>query len=213
MYPRLWDEIGHNPKVFLRRVDECALLDAAANPVFLAAYHRVLSNYDTYHSEESRPPGGDALQGDDLVAYFCAEFGFHESFPIYSGGLGILAGDHCKSASDLRLPFAAVGFLYRHGYFSQLIDGEGNQVVKPAGLDVSDFPASPALSGDGQEIRVAVELPGRQVQIKVWQAKVGHVMLYLLDTDLAENSEADRRITYQLYGGDRAGAAVRRCGQ
>ena len=119
--------MGHNPKAFLRRVDEQVLLDAADDPVFLANYNRVLSAYDTYHNEPLRRNGSEWLRATDLVAYFCAEFGFHESFPIYSGGLGILAGDHCKAASDMRLPFVGVGLLYRQGYFSQTIDTEGNQ--------------------------------------------------------------------------------------
>ena len=126
LHPGLWKVVGSNPKVFLRRLDENRLVDAADDQVFLAQYHRVLSAYDTYHSEPMRHGSQERLRESDLVAYFCAEFGLHESFPIYSGGLGILAGDHCKSASDLRLPFVAVGLLYRQVYFLQTIDGEGN---------------------------------------------------------------------------------------
>ncbi|HUF19434.1 MAG TPA: DUF3417 domain-containing protein, partial [Burkholderiales bacterium] len=101
----LWDAVGHNPKAFLKRVDEQKLVDAADDPVFLGNFNRVLSELDSYHSEPLRRNGSEWLRQSDLVAYFCAEFGFHESLPIYSGGLGILAGDHCKSASDMRLPF------------------------------------------------------------------------------------------------------------
>src|ERR1039457_4942205 len=119
LHPKLWDVVGQNPKVFLNRVDEHRLTEAMEDQVFLSTFNRVLSVYDTYHNEPMRKDGQEHLQGNDLVAYFCAEFGFHESFPIYSGGLGILAGDHCKAASDLRLPFVAVGFLYRQGYFTQ----------------------------------------------------------------------------------------------
>ncbi|MDO9063667.1 MAG: DUF3417 domain-containing protein, partial [Sulfuricella sp.] len=105
LHPGLWDAVGHNPKVFLRRVDEKRLVEAAEDQVFLATVNRVLSAYDTYHNEPLRRGSNhEQFKEGDLIAYFCAEFGFHESFPIYSGGLGILAGDHCKSASDLRLP-------------------------------------------------------------------------------------------------------------
>ncbi len=203
LHPGLWDAVGHNPKVFLRRVDEKRLLDAVDDQVFLATYNRVLSAYDTYHHELVRHNGDGRLGDGELVAYFCAEFGFHESFPIYSGGLGILAGDHCKAASDMCLPFVGVGLLYRQGYFSQTIDGDGNQIASYADSDFADLPVSPARREDGSEIRVMVEMPGRQVVVKVWQAIVGHVRLYLLDTDLEENKPEDRDIAHQLYGGDR----------
>ncbi len=203
LHPGLWDAVGHNPKVFLRRVDEKRLLDAVEDQVFLATYNRVLSAYDTYHQELVRHNGDPHLRDADLVAYFCAEFGFHESFPIYSGGLGILAGDHCKAASDMCLPFVAVGLLYRQGYFSQSIDSDGNQIATHNDSDFSDLPVEPALRDNGGEIRVTVEFPGRKVTVKVWQALVGHVRLYLLDTDLEENTPEDRDIAHQLYGGDR----------
>jgi starch phosphorylase len=201
--PHLWGEVGHNPKAFLKRVDEQKLLDAAADPVFLGNLNRVVSAFDVYLKEPLRRNGSEWLRKGDVVAYFCAEFGFHESLPIYSGGLGILAGDHCKSASDMRLPFVGVGLLYRQGYFHQTIDGEGNQHALYADSDFDDLPITPIVRGDGTELRVSVELPGRIVQIKVWRALIGHVTLYLLDTDLPENSADDRNITHRLYGGDR----------
>jgi glycogen phosphorylase len=204
LHPKLWDVVGHNPKVFLRRVDEHRLQEAAENPVFLVNYNRVLASYDSYHNNPPRSNGEEQFREHDLIAYFCAEFGLHESFPIYSGGLGILAGDHCKAASDLNLPFVAVGFLYRQGYFTQRIDGDGNQLVHYIAADFDDLPVTPALRTDGSPAQVALEMPGRTIQIKVWQACVGHITLYLLDTDLESNSEADRNITYQLYGGDRS---------
>ncbi|MEW6562012.1 MAG: alpha-glucan family phosphorylase [Pseudomonadota bacterium] len=199
----LWDAVGQNPKEFLRRVDEQRLIAAAEDQVFLAIYHRTLSAYDTYHTKPVRNEVAEGFQPDDLIAYFCAEFGFHESFPIYSGGLGILAGDHCKSASDLHLPFVGVGLLYRQGYFHQTIDSEGNQHAIYRDSDFDDLPISPVLRPDGSEVHVAVDLPGRRVAIKVWQARIGNVMLYLLDTDLEENAPHDRGITHRLYGGDR----------
>lgn len=204
LHPGLWDAVGHNPKVFLRRVDEQRLQEAVEDQVFLATYNRVLSAYDTYHHELVHRNGENQLNERDLVAYFCAEFGFHESFPIYSGGLGILAGDHCKAASDMRVPFVGVGLLYRQGYFSQTIESDGGkQIATYADSDFNELPVTSALRDDGSEIHLAVELPGRQVVVKVWQAIVGHVRLYLLDSDLEENSVDDRNITHQLYGGDR----------
>ncbi|MEW6312460.1 MAG: alpha-glucan family phosphorylase [Pseudomonadota bacterium] len=204
LHTGLWDAVGHNPKAFLKRVDEQRLVDAAEDQVFLGNFNRVLSAYDTYHSEPMRRNGSEWLRQSDLVAYFCFEFGFHESFPIYSGGLGILAGDHCKAASDMRLPFIGVGLLYRQGYFHQTIDNEGNQHATYTDSDFDDLPISPVLRDDGAEVRVYVDLPGRKVTVKVWQAKVGHVILYLLDTDLEENTAHDRDIAHRLYGGDKA---------
>ena len=200
---RLWSEVGHNPKAFLKRIDEQKLVDAADDPVFLGNLSRVLSAFDVYLKEPLRRNGSEWLRKNDLIAYFCAEFGFHESLPIYSGGLGILAGDHCKSASDMRLPFVGVGLLYRQGYFHQTIDNEGNQRALYADSDFEDLPVTPVLRADGSEVRVSIEFPDRNVQIKVWRAHIGHVTLYLLDTDLAENSLDDRDITHRLYGGDR----------
>ncbi len=201
--PALWKAVGHNPKDFLKRVDESLLLEAAEDQVFLANYNSILSAYDSYHSEVVRNNDATGLLPQDQVAYFCFEFGFHESFPIYSGGLGILAGDHCKGASDMRLPFVGVGLLYRQGYFLQIIDNEGSQQVTYNDSDFDDFPVAPVLREDGSEIHVEVELPKRKVVVKVWQAILGHVRLYLLDADLQENSPQDRNITYQLYGGDK----------
>ena len=203
LHPALWNAVGHSPKAFLRRVDEKKLLAAAEDSLFLNNYNRVLSAYDTYHSEPSRRNGSEWLGGSDLIAYFCAEFGFHESLPIYSGGLGILAGDHCKAASDMRLPFVSVGLLYRQGYFTQTIDQEGRQHAVYSDSDFDELPISPVLQPDGSETHIHVELPGRQVEVKLWRVQVGHVSLYLLDTDLASNNEQDRRITHRLYGGDR----------
>jgi starch phosphorylase len=203
LHPGLWNAVAHNPKAFLQRVDEQRLIEAAEDPVFLGSFNKVLSAYETYHNEPLRRDGAEWLRNGDLVAYFCAEFGFHESFPIYSGGLGILAGDHCKSASDMRLPFVGVGLLYRQGYFTQLIDAEGNQHASYKDSEFDSMPIEPACSADGAEIRVEVDMPGRTVAVKAWQSRIGHVNLYLLDTDIEPNTEHDRNITHLLYGGDR----------
>ena len=201
--PALWQDCGHRPKAFLRRVAQERLDAAAEDRVFIEDYNRALSAYDTYHHEAMRPDAAPHLQpNEDLIAYFCAEFGLHESLPIYSGGLGILAGDHCKAASDLGIPFIAVGMLYRQGYFNQTIDGHGKQVAHYTRTDFSELPLKPARDRDGGELHVQVHVADREVTLKVWQAKAGHIYLYLLDSDVAENSDADRSITYQLYGGD-----------
>ncbi len=203
LHPQLWNAVGHSPKAFLRRIDEARLREAADDPVFVDSFNRILSAYDTYQSERSPRAAAVGLSDNDLIAYFCAEFGFHESLPIYSGGLGILAGDCCKSASDMRIPFVGVGLLYRQGYFQQTIDSEGRQHVSYTDSDFVELPVEPVQGADGGELRVQVDFPGRVVQMRVWRARVGHVMLYLLDTDVPENSAADRAITYRLYGGDR----------
>ncbi len=202
LHPSLWDATGRNPKAFLRQIDEKRLQDAADNPAFCANLNRVLSAYDTYHAEPIGREGAHGFRSDDLIAYFCAEFGFHESLPIYSGGLGILAGDHCKAASDMRLPLVAIGLLYRQGYFFQTIDADGKQQANYTDSNFDELPVSLVSNPDGSELRIPVELPGRTLSVRVWQARAGHVPLYLLDTDVAENGERDRGITYRLYGGD-----------
>jgi len=200
----LWNVVGHSPKALLKRIDQQRLLDAAEDKVFMDNYNRVLSAYDSYHGEQTRRDAAEApLAPTELVAYFCFEFGFHESLPIYSGGLGILAGDHCKTASDMRLPFVGVGLLYRQGYFFQTIDSHGNQGATYVDSDFDDLPIAPVTRDDGTELKVAVEFPGRVVIAKVWQVRVGSVNLYLLDTDIEENTAHDRNIAHQLYGGDR----------
>jgi starch phosphorylase len=200
----LWRECGHNPRVFLRRIEQNKLDKAAEDNLYIQEYNRILTAYETYLEKTRHPQVCEHFDPDkDLIAYFCAEYGLHESFPIYSGGLGILAGDHCKAASDMGLPFVAVGLLYRQGYFTQTIDANGQQHAHYHPTDFNDLPVSPARDAGGEELHVSVELPGRSVQLKVWQAHAGHIRMYLLDSDLPENSEADRAITFQLYGGDK----------
>jgi starch phosphorylase len=201
--PALWDATGHNPKAVLKGIDQRRLDAAARDPTFLNDYDRTLAAYDAYHNRPD-PLGGVAeLRQGELIAYFCAEFGFHESLPIYSGGLGILAGDHCKTASDMALPFVAVGLLYRQGYFTQAIDGEGYQHAAYSDSDFGDLPITPVLLEGGRPLEVDVQFGDRDVHCKVWQAKVGRVTLYLLDTDLERNRPEDRATAHRLYGGDR----------
>ncbi len=200
----LWEACNHNPKVFLRRVAQTILDDAVDDHLFMEEYSRVMSAYQNYHQKIVNQYVSDSLDIDnDLVAYFCAEFGFHESFPIYSGGLGILAGDHCKAASDLGVPFIAVGLLYRQGYFTQTIDGDGNQLAQYSNINFDELLVTPATDPNGGDLCVSVEIERRTVRLKVWQAKAGHITLYLLDSDLELNAIEDRSITFQLYGGDK----------
>ncbi|MBI2970069.1 MAG: alpha-glucan family phosphorylase, partial [Gammaproteobacteria bacterium] len=200
--PELWEACRHNPKVFLRRVSEKRLNEAASDRAFLEEYHRTLAYFDTYHREGRRLKEKHGLESE-LIAYFCAEFGLHESLPIYSGGLGILAGDYCKAASDMALPFVAVGLLYREGSLAQSIDDNGQQVTHVLGVHTDDLPIAPASGPDNEEVIVSVDLPESKVLIRAWHARAGHTNLYLLDTDLEQNRTIDRGITHQLYPADR----------
>jgi starch phosphorylase len=197
----LWTGIGHSPKAFLQNIAQRRLDEAASDAAFLDAYDAVIAAYDGYHALDA-PDARFAQSGP--VAYFCAEFGLHESLPIYSGGLGILAGDHCKTASDLRLPFVGVGLLYRQGYFDQVVDAEGHQHAQYTNSDFDALPIALARQADGAEVRVSLSLPRGSLAVRVWRARVGHVPLYLLDTDLEENGEAERHIAHRLYAGDRS---------
>jgi len=198
--PELWLRTENNPQLFLQCLDQGILDRAGQDEAFISAYRRVLAEFDTYLEPA---PGNVLVSDDDLIAYFCAEYGFHESFPIYSGGLGILAGDHCKTASDLRLPFVAVGLLYHQGYFKQRIDRHGAQLPEYQDQDPVDSPISPATTPAGNEIVVDCGFPGRSVMARVWRADVGRIQVLLLDTNLPENAESDQGITRSLYGGDR----------
>jgi starch phosphorylase len=197
--PVLWRKVEGSPRLFLRSVDQGILDNAAADAKFIAEYHGILAAFDDYLGRKLVP--GDGLEPSDLIAYFCAEYGWHESFPIYSGGLGVLAGDHCKTASDLNLPFVAVGLLYRHGYFHQTIDRNGQQVPDYPPIDPRSAPVSIALHPDGSEVRVTCPGLDRNVVVRVWKALVGRVTVLLLDTDVPENVAEDRAITAKLYGG------------
>src|SRR3954466_4186154 len=179
-------------------VDWSRLLDDAK---FLAEYHDVLAEFDAYMSNGSdhwfQRKYANRLTGP--IAYFCAEYGFHESLGIYSGGLGVLAGDHMKSASDMALPAIGVGLLYRKGYFRQAIDADGHQEHDYPDYDLSRLPLGRVQDPSGLPLTVIVELPGRNLSVAVWVAQVGRVPVLLLDTDLPENAEADRPITNILY--------------
>ena len=201
----LWQHCNHNPKVFLRRIDQGRLDALARDREFLLQYHDVLSVFDAYleATPEAMRRHVEGLEDDDLIAYFCMEYGLHESMQLYSGGLGILAGDQCKAASDLDLPFIAVGLMYKVGFANQTISRDGMQRIDYRPVSLDDLPVEPVLGARGEPLEVAVELPGRSVAVRVWRARVGRIVLFLLDTAVVANDPADREITYQLYGGDR----------
>ena len=199
----LWRQVDGNPVLFLKCVGQSLLESAVDDPVFLNEYHAVLAAFDEYLGRVTQTHIVEGLGPNDLVAYFCAEYGFHESFPIYSGGLGVLAGDHCKTASDMCLPFVAVGLLYRQGYFNQRIDRNGQQIPDYPHIEPGHTPITTVRTPTGEELKVMCPFPERTVAVRVWEAAVGRVTVLLLDTDVEENRVEDRRITYQLYGGDR----------
>ncbi|MHB8156667.1 MAG: alpha-glucan family phosphorylase [Desulfocucumaceae bacterium] len=198
----LWEEVYHNPVKFLLRVNPELLEKAAQDKDYLNFFGQVIASLDRYMTEDKwfnrRFP-----EYSGQVAYFSAEFGLHESHPIYSGGLGLLAGDHLKSASDLGVPLVAMGLLYRQGYFTQRIERNGWQEAEYPTQNFYEMPMQPVVGENGNDLTVSVDLPGRAVYVKVWKVIVGKVSLYLLDTDLSPNSREDRAITAQLYGGCR----------
>ncbi len=207
LWPRIdaaiWESSHHNPVMLLRSVTTGRLQALAADPGFLQQYDRVMTMLDRYmHAGTTWFDSTYPYAGDRQVAYFSAEFGLHESLPIYSGGLGILAGDHTKECSDLGVPLVGVGFLYPQGYFRQEIDAWGNQVAIYDKLNFAQVPAVAARDASGKEIMISVDLPGRVVHAKVWQIQVGRVPLYLMDTDVEANAEHDRQLAARLYGGD-----------
>ncbi len=202
--PTLWDKVNHSPLKMLQRVSQARLETVAKDDDFLTAVgavHAELKSYlttpDTWFARQQT-----TFSAKHPVAYFSCEFGLHESIPIYSGGLGILSGDHTKSASDLGLPFIGIGLLYRHGYFKQQINRDGRQEAVELNQNFRELPIA-ELRRDGAPVLVTVSLPTGPLVIKAWEMKVGRVSLWLLDTDLPENRHEDRGITAQLYGGDK----------
>ena len=203
--PDLWHSVNHNPTKLLHRIDQSKLDAAATNPDFLAAYGQVLADFDAYMHPDARTWFNEHYpqERNRVIAYFSAEFGLHEALPIYSGGLGILSGDHCKAASDLGLPFIGIGFLYPQGYFTQRIDADGRQQAEYEKVNFAEVPAQPALDAHGHELLVHVDLPGRTVYAKIWRIQVGRIPIYLMDTDVPRNAPQDRELSARLYGGDR----------
>jgi starch phosphorylase len=175
--------------------------DLLEDPAFMAEYHDVLDDFDRYLTD-GRDQWFQRRYGAELdgpVAYFCAEYGFYESLGIYSGGLGVLAGDHTKTASDMAIPFVGVGLLYRKGYFRQTIDADGHQEHAYPDYDLSRLPLTRVQDVEGDPLTVTVELPGRDLTVAVWCVQVGRVPVLLLDTDVPENDDSDRPISHILY--------------
>ncbi|HYC09713.1 MAG TPA: alpha-glucan family phosphorylase, partial [Steroidobacteraceae bacterium] len=193
--PELWKQTNGNPRLMLRCVNQVRLERCARDEQYLARYANALQTLDAYVAVA---PAGEG----PLVAYFCAEYGFHESFPIYSGGLGVLAGDYCKAASDERANFVAVGLLYEQGYFTQTVDNDGVQHAEYREHDPRDLPVEPARTAAGEWLKVSVRIAARDVVARLWRAQAGRVPVYLLDTNCADNAPSDRDITHRLYGGD-----------
>ncbi|HEY0003788.1 MAG TPA: alpha-glucan family phosphorylase [Pyrinomonadaceae bacterium] len=204
--PEMWEECEHNPRRLLEKTTEFRLAEMATDPVYITRVRRLAERFDAYMSDEDvwRPnQRGRQITPQSPVAYFCAEYGVHNSLPLYSGGLGMLAGDHLKSASDLHLPLVAVGLLYRYGYFRQRIRRDGWQEEHYGETQPSVLPIEPVMDEAGEPLKVEVLMRGREVRARAWRAEVGRVKLYLLDTNIPENAETDRWVTGHLYGGDR----------
>jgi starch phosphorylase len=201
----LWEEVNHNPVKLLGIIDQKRLAELAANDGYMAQLSRVYDAFKNHLKETGWfAKSHAAITGQKkpfLVAYFSAEFGLHESLPVYSGGLGVLAGDHLKSASEIGLPLVAMGLLYRNGYFQQYLSADGWQQEAYPEMDFYNLPIEPVKHTDGSPVQIRVDLPENAVFCKVWRSNVGRVPLYLLDTNLPENSPADREITGKLYGG------------
>jgi starch phosphorylase len=201
-YP-LWRQTAHNPVLMLRLVSQEMLNLAAADGRFLRLYDSALDALDAARSARDTWWEKKFPDAAGPIAYFSAEFALHQSLPIYAGGLGVLAGDHCKEASDLGIPLIGVGFMYPQGYFHQTVSPEGWQQEVYERLDWTNAPVEAAITPEGKPCVIAVPLGDRSVLVSVWRVRLGRVNLYLLDTDLEENTPWDRELSARLYGGDR----------
>ncbi|MGH9899881.1 MAG: alpha-glucan family phosphorylase, partial [Pyrinomonadaceae bacterium] len=204
--PEVWERCEQNPRCSLRESSEYRLMQMATDSLFPARVKRLADKFNAYMDQNAPSWARENLKEispQRPVAYFCAEYGIHNSLPLYSGGLGMLAGDHLKSASDLGVPLVAVGLLYRYGYFRQKLTRDGWQEETYGELKPSELPLRPALDLNGDLVIIEVVMRGRAVRAQVWRVEVGRITLLLLDTNVATNEPADRWITGHLYGGDR----------
>jgi phosphorylase/glycogen(starch) synthase len=195
MDPSLWEDVGHNPKMLIEKIDYKRLMILEDDDEFIADLHKI---YDQFLAYKDRPTDAEKPS----VAYFSMEFGIHPCLKIYSGGLGILAGDYLKEASDSNMNITGVGLLYRFGYFKQKLGPRGEQLPVYEAEEFSRLPILPVKDSNGNHLSVQLVWPGRTVTIRVWKAMIGKVQLILLDTDCDDNSFEDRTITHYLYGGD-----------
>ena len=199
----LWESVQKNPIKFLNLVDQEKLDKLTENQEFLKKYDEIYNNFKNYmESKNTWFTKEYPRNQDNLIAYFSAEYGLDEILPIYSGGLGILSGDHLKSASDLGIPLVGIGLLYKNGYFNQKIEGYGIQKSEYNDIEIEDLPILPVKDEKGEDLIIDVKFPKRNLYLKVWQINVGRIKLYLLDSDIEKNNIEDRNVTYRLYGGD-----------
>jgi len=199
----LWNQLAHNPVSFLKQVARTKLNAVASNPEYMKRYQQIMQEFDHHINRDDAWFSRTYPElKDGQIAYFSFEYGLHECLPVYAGGLGILSGDHLKESSDLGLPLAAVGFIYHQGYFSQSITEDGWQETRDFYLDFSEMPIIALYDEDDKPIKISVFLAEREVFARVWLVQVGRVSLYLLDTNLEENSLTDRQLTARLYSND-----------
>ena len=200
--PELWESSRHNPVLMLGTISQKRLMEVVEDDGFLAQMDRAAQQLADYIKERTWYQKQRSDKPKECYAYFSAEFGLTDCLPIYSGGLGVLAGDHLKSASDLGLPLVGVGLLYQQGYFAQYFNADGWQQERYPINDFYNMPLHLERNADGSELRIAVNYPGREVYARVWRVQVGKVPLYMLDTNIEPNKTYDHDITDQLYGGD-----------
>jgi starch phosphorylase len=199
----LWERLNHNPLRFLRSVGRFEINAAAQDPVYLELYDRVFSNFDSYlKATDTWTSRTYKTRGKQTIAYFSMEFGLHETLPIYSGGLGVLAGDHLKQASDLGISLVGMGLMYAEGYFTQRISEDGWQDAVNNMLNFDELPVLQVLNKKSETLKISVKFPDRVVNASIWELRVGRIPLYLLNSDLEENSPNDRKLTTRLYWSD-----------
>jgi starch phosphorylase len=198
----LWVKTQHNPKAMLNQIDQDILDDLSKDTGFLAQLDRTMTKFKAYMAAQGCPLLGDRTPNNFKIAYFSAEYGLADCLPIYSGGLGMLSGDHLKSASDLNLPLIGIGLAYRQGYFTQCLGPDGWQQETYNPNDFYNMPMELVLDGKGDEIIVSVDIEGRQLHARAWKIQVGRIPLYVLDANIEINPPDLRSITHQLYGGD-----------
>lgn len=192
--PELWIQVGKNPIALLEELSYEELEKLEKDSAFIAKMNNVYSQFDEYISEVKNKKG-------DPIAYFSMEYGLHDSVKIFSGGLGVLAGDYLKEASDSNVNIIGVGLLYRYGYFTQSLSPSGEQISNLIPQKFSQIPVKPVRNEKGEWLSISIALPGRTMIAKIWRVDVGRIPLYLMDTDIEENTESDRSVTHQLYGG------------
>ncbi len=200
---KLWEQLNHNPTLLLGKISQERLKEVAEDDGFVAHMNRVLLQLEVYLNEITWYQKNYDPHDKPYIIYFSAEFGITESLQIYSGGLGILAGDHLKSASDLGIPLVGMGLCYREGYFQQYLNSDGWQNERYENTDFYNQPLELVKDENGEILKLSLDFPGRKVFYQIWKIDVGRLPLYLLDTYIDENNDADKDITKSLYGGDK----------